>query len=121
MLYFFAIQPPLFPFTLQALAIQHSTFYHPTAIQSSTKERRLTNLAHVSKACEIFVVLSSFGFLSLFESSVRLAVREAVRLAVREAVRVAEIMSDQLNEVRSALLKVADRLSALQKASPQGK
>jgi len=113
MLYFFAIQPPPFPFTLQALAIQHSTFYHPTAIQSLTKERRLTNLAHVSKAREIFVVLSSFGFLSLFESS--------VRLAVSEAVRVAEIMSDQLNEVRSALLKVADRLSALQKASPQGK
>lgn len=109
MLYFFDIQPPLFPFTLQALAIQHSTFYHPTAIQSSTKERRLTNLAHVSKAREIFVVLSSFGFLSLFESS------------VHEAVRVAEIMSDQLNEVRSTLLKVADRLSALQKASPQGK
>ena len=117
MLYFFVIQPPPFPFTLQALAIQHSTFYHPTAIQSLMKERRLTNLAHMSKAREIFVVLSavlsSFGFLSLFESS--------VRLAVREAVRVAEIMSDQLNEVRSALLKVADRLSALQEASPQGK
>ena len=118
MLYFFAIQPPPFPSTLQALAIQHSTFYHPTAIQSLMKERRLTNLAQMSKAREIFVVLSavllsSFGFLSLFESS--------VRLAVREAVRVAEIMSDQLNEVRSALLKVADRLSALQKASPQGK
>ncbi|KAK2552016.1 hypothetical protein P5673_027030 [Acropora cervicornis] len=29
-------------------------------------------------------------------------------------------MSDQLNKVRSALLKVADRLSALQKATPQG-
>ena len=100
MLYLFAIQPPPFPFTLQALAIQHSTFYHPSAIQSLTKEHRLANLAHVSKAREIFVILPSFGFLSLLESS--------VCLAVSEAVRVAEILSDQLNEVRSSLLKVAE-------------
>ena len=60
----------------------------------------------MSEAREIFVALSSSA---LFESS------------VCEAFRVDEIMSDQLNEVRSALLKVADRLSALQKATPQGK
>ena len=45
----------------------------------------------------------------------------AVRGLFEFSVRVPTIMSDQLNEVRSALLQVADRLSALQKASPQGK
>ena len=58
-----------FAFTLQALAIQHSTFYHPTAIQSLTKERRLTSLAHVNEGMKRAKLLSpcrAVGFLSLF-------------------------------------------------------